>query len=125
VLKNLNSELIAIQEKSNSADPASLASSLTVLARLYSARGDYAKAERFFDQALAEDYKVFTETHPRVAIILNYQAQCYAAQGKYDLAEKIALRANTNLQQAWGPTNWRLATNFNTLATTYVWPEKV
>ena len=63
------------------------------LASLYEMRGDYARAERWYQEALRRRRAIRGERHPSVATVLNNLARMRLAQGQLMAAERLAREA--------------------------------
>ena len=70
-----------------------MAADLNNLASLFSDRGDYRRAEPFYELALATWEKAFGPNHPKVALALNNLGTLLAYKGDYARAEPLLLRA--------------------------------
>jgi tetratricopeptide (TPR) repeat protein len=97
----------------------SVATSLHDLAALYYTQGQYAKAEPFFEQALAIVEKAQGAEHPDVAHALNSLALLYLAQGQYAKAEPLFERALTIREKALGAEHHDVADSLHNLAALY------
>ncbi len=93
-----------------------IASVLGNLGGLWFSRGDYARAEHFFERTLAIQREVHGESHPAVALALNNLG--LARQGKGDLAaaERLHRRALEIREQTLGPNHPDVATSLNNVA---------
>lgn len=67
---------------------------MTLLARIYQAKGNYAKAETLYNQALSTLEETFTPEHCRVADVLHAQAQLYEEIGNVTKAIQAKKRAD-------------------------------
>lgn len=56
-------------------------------------RGDYAEAQRLFEQQIALTVKAYGPDHPKVAEVLFKLAKVHEAQGHHEDAEKLTKRA--------------------------------
>ena len=70
-----------------------MAASLTNLAGVYQAQGNYAEAESLYQQALAIAKKTLGPDHPKVATVLEKMARFYKKAGKQEEAEKFEEQA--------------------------------
>src|SRR5262249_21409741 len=93
--------------------------SLNNLALLHSATGAYAKAEPFYQRALAIEEKALGPEHPDTATSLNNLAALYSATGAYAQAEPLYQRALAINEKALGPEHPDTATSLNNLAALY------
>ena len=81
--------------------------------------GRYAKAQTFYENALAIREKALGPEHPDVAVSLNNLAALYDAHGQYSKAEPLYQRALGIWEKALGPEHPRVATGLNNLAELY------
>jgi CHAT domain-containing protein/Tfp pilus assembly protein PilF len=95
------------------------ATSLTNLALLYKAMGDYAKAGPLFRQALAIDKKALGEKHPGYATDLYNLAGLYRATGDYARAGPLYRQARDIRKQALGEKHPDYAQSVSGLAELY------
>ncbi len=95
------------------------AASLSDLALLYTAQGDYARAEPLFRQALHIEKQVLGDKHPDHATSLNNLAALYHDQGDYALAEPIFRQALGIRKQALGDKHPDSVVSLNNLAVLY------
>src|SRR5262249_27426800 len=70
------------------------------LASLYEMRGDYARAEKWYQEALRRRRAIRGERHPSVASVLNNLAHMRLAQGQLSAAERFAREALAIRQDA-------------------------
>jgi serine/threonine protein kinase/tetratricopeptide (TPR) repeat protein len=63
------------------------------LASLYEMRGDYARAEKWYQEALRRRRAIRGERHPSVATVLNNLAQMRLTQGQLAAAERLSREA--------------------------------
>src|SRR5262249_39116397 len=83
---------------------------------LYENRGDYAKAEPLYQQALGIREKALGPAHPEVATSLNNLAGLYHAKGDYTKAEPLYQRALRIKEKGLGPAHPSVATSLHNLA---------
>lgn len=97
-----------------------MALSLSNLAELYRAQGQYAQAEPLLRRALGIFEKALGPNYPDVALSLNNLALLYHAQGQYAQAEALFRRALAILETALGPDpHPDVATSLKNLAALY------
>jgi tetratricopeptide (TPR) repeat protein len=96
-----------------------LATSLSNLARIHRARGDYAHAEQLYKRSLAVDEKAFGPDHEEIANSLNNLAQTYRAQRKFSFAQPLYERALEIRERAVGPDHPEVALTLDNLAQVY------
>jgi tetratricopeptide (TPR) repeat protein len=89
------------------------------LGRFYVEQGDYAQAQRWFEQGLAVCQERLGEEHPDVASSLNNLAALYCSQGGYEQAEPLYKRALAIAEKVLGPEHPNLASSLNNLAGLY------
>jgi pentatricopeptide repeat protein len=105
--------------RGESGNPDRLATSHSVLARLYGAQGKYAEAESYYELMIEERIKALGAAHPDLAIDQHYLAEFYVTQGRFEEARRIEKAAITVLEKSLGPANWRTSASLSTLATIY------
>jgi tetratricopeptide (TPR) repeat protein len=71
------------------------AAAMSVLARLYQAKGNFRDAEKHLNAALAINKQQLQPNHPNIAGDLGAMAQLYQAEGRFDEAEPLYQRALT------------------------------
>jgi tetratricopeptide (TPR) repeat protein len=86
---------------------------------LYFVQGDYAKAERLFQQAIAIYEKALGPDDPIVAMPLNNLAGLYEAQRDYAKAEPLYDRSLAVREKAFGPDHPEVALALENLASLY------
>jgi CHAT domain-containing protein/tetratricopeptide (TPR) repeat protein len=86
---------------------------------LYRSQGQYAKAEPFYEQALAIRKKSLGEAHPDYASSLNNLAVLYESQGHYAKAEPFYEQALAILKKSLGEAHPDYASSLNNLAALY------
>jgi CHAT domain-containing protein/Tfp pilus assembly protein PilF len=96
-----------------------LAESLTKLASVYDAQGEYAKAEPLYKQALEIYRHVLGEKHPNFGATLNNLASLYQSQGDYAKAEPLYKQSLEIYRQVLGEKHPDFATSLNNLAALY------
>jgi lipopolysaccharide biosynthesis regulator YciM len=96
-----------------------LAASLNNLAGLYEAKGEYDRAEPFYQRSLKIKETSLGEDHPSVATTLNNLAGLYEAQGCYDRAEPLYLRSLKINETSLGEDHPSVAMTLNNLAGLY------
>ena len=92
--------------------------SLNNLANLYSAKGDYAKAEPLYQRALAIWEKALGPDTP-TSLISQQPRHLYSDKGDYAKAEPLYRRALAIREKALGPEHPDVATSLNNLADLY------
>jgi CHAT domain-containing protein len=107
------------QRRSRYIENPGIAAPLNNLADLYSARGDYAKAEPLYQRALNIWEKVMGPEHPYVAEVLDNLADLYREKGDYAKAEPFYHRALTIIENAFGPEHPVVASILKGLARLY------
>jgi tetratricopeptide (TPR) repeat protein len=71
-----------------------VAATLTNLAGVYQAQGNYAEAESLYQQALAIVKKTLGPDHPYVATVLENISELYKETGRMNEAKRFEERAN-------------------------------
>ncbi len=82
-----------------------LASSLTWLGYLYTAKDDYKKAEEFYQSALTIQQSQGKENDPSVSNTLNHLSQLYDVQGRNEEAESFAQQLLTISKKSLSENN--------------------
>jgi CHAT domain-containing protein len=93
--------------------------SLTKLAQLYQAMGDYPKALPLFEKARDLTKKLLTERHPNYATSLNNLAVLYHAMGDYQNAVPLSEKARDLTKKILTENDPSYATSLNNLAVLY------
>ena len=125
--EQLEKESIQIKEKASisaQASPSSFISnhdslsvSFVTLARIYRELGKISEAEEKYKQAVDEMITARTSEGRRVAIMKNYRAEFYAAEGQnLPLAEQLELEALAILKKGFEPDHWFVSRSLSTLA---------
>jgi tetratricopeptide (TPR) repeat protein len=96
-----------------------VATSLSNLAELYYAMGEYPKAEPLFEEALRIRRKVLGPKHLDTALSLNNLALLYHAMGEYAKAEPLLEEALRIRQKVLGKEHPDVAVSLNNLAELY------
>jgi CHAT domain-containing protein/Tfp pilus assembly protein PilF len=96
-----------------------VASSLYDLANLYWIKGDYAKAEPFYQRALTISEKALRRAHPDVSNSLNDLANIHFIKGEYAKTEQFYQHILTIGEKALGLEHPEVARYLNNLATLY------
>jgi tetratricopeptide (TPR) repeat protein len=86
-------EGLDIREKSLHAEHRDIATSVSLLGRLYFVAGRYAEAEPLYLRSLAIWEKALGPDHPYVGTSLRERANLYRDQGKYAAAEPLYIRS--------------------------------
>ncbi len=110
---------LALAEQHKDADPETLGDSLSILALLHEALGDYAKAEPLYQRALAVREKALGTDDINVGQVLNNLAALYQFQGRLADAEAFYKRSHAIFEAALGPEHAAVATSLNNLAELY------
>ena len=92
---------------------------INVLAFLYESRGNYAKAEPLFKQALSIREKALGPDHLDVADSLDVLAGLYQSQKRYAEAEPLLKRALSIREEAFGRNDPRISDSLYALAGLY------
>jgi hypothetical protein len=95
------------------------AMSLSNLASVYDSKGDHARAEPLFVQALEIQKKALGEAHPDYAAILDDLASLYASQGHQVRAESLFGQSLEIRKKALGKTHPDYAESLNNLGHLY------
>ncbi|MEO8420083.1 MAG: tetratricopeptide repeat protein [Hyphomicrobium sp.] len=93
------------------------AAAIGVLARLYQAKGDFAQAESYVNEAIAIDERELPPDHPNLASDLGALAQLYQVQGRFDEAEPRCKRALAISERTGDPAS--IGRDLNNLAWLY------
>ena len=94
-----------------------LSTSYVTLARIYRELGRTEDAERAFQSAVLEMTTARGNEGRRVAIMKNYQAEFYAAEGQnLHLAERLEEESLAILKTGFQPDHWFVSRSFYTLA---------
>lgn len=107
---------LAIQEKLADADETDLANSLNTLGSLYQDKGDFTRAEPFFQRAVALWEKSLGAEHLNVAVALNNLASLYHIKRDFARAEPLFQRALAIREKSLGPSHPDVALILNNLA---------
>ena len=110
---------MAIREKILGPKHTHTAASMNNLALLYQSMGDYARAERLFNRALAIKEKAVGPEHPATAISLVSLARLYQGMGDYARAEPLYIRTVAIFEKALGPNHPHTAISLNNLGMFY------
>ena len=108
-------EALAILEKVFGPDDPQVAMGLNSLAGLYREIGEYSKAKRLYERAIA----IFGTDNPHVASTLNNLALLYQDTGNYEMAETLFNSTLEITRKAHGPVHQNVATVLNNLAALY------
>ncbi len=96
-----------------------MATVLTNLALLHKDRGDYQRAEPYFQEALSLRERIFGPEHPEVATAASNLAELYRVRGDYTAAEPLYRRAIAIRETKLGPAHSELAIGLNNAAAMY------
>lgn len=83
---------MVVQEKIYGPDHHLVAPTWLTMAKIHQAKGDYAKAETLYDQALTSLEKAFASEHCHVADVLDAQVQLYKETGNVTKAAQAQKR---------------------------------
>ena len=119
-LCSLARKAIDMAEKHPGSAPPEVATSLSTLADLLRAQGQYAEAEGLYKHALAIDEKALGSDNPDVGVDLNNLAVLYEAQGRYALAESLHIRSLAIKEKALGYGHPEVAASLSNLAMVYL-----
>jgi len=86
---------------------------------LYTAMGEYAKAEPLLQEALRICQKVLGPEHPDTVTSLNDLAVLYWRMGEYEKARPLYQEALEICRKVFGPEHPHTATSLDNLATLY------
>lgn len=111
--------LLAMSLERETTDPLVYASLDHKIASYLVQRGQYAKAEPFYQRALHLREQALGSDHPDVASSLNYLGVLYFEQGKYAAVEPLYLRALEIREQVLGLDHLDVAYSLNNLANLY------
>ena len=92
---------LIMREKAFGEQHPDVALTLHNLARIYQAKGDYAEAERYCEQALAIYRKVRSPDHPDIARSLDTLGETYRILGNFSRAETLYKQALA-IDEKWG-----------------------
>jgi tetratricopeptide (TPR) repeat protein len=92
---------------------------LANIAHVYLNIGEYANAERFFQQSIEIETKIFGRNHPNVAYGLKGLGILYTRQGKYDEAETTFKQVLVIEENVFGPEHPDLVDTLERLALVY------
>jgi CHAT domain-containing protein len=109
---------LMIREKALGPEHPDLAVSLFQVATIYTKKGDYAKAEPFYNRALA--IRENGPEDPLLAFILENFATLYSERGNYSKAEPLYERSLNILEKIFGAEHFNVAIALNDLATLHV-----
>lgn len=112
-------EAIRIREAAQGKENAEYASSLTTLAILYRALGEYEQAESLYLEARDIRARVLGKNHSEYAGSLNNLGNIYRIMGEYDKAEPLYLEALEIRMKTIGKEHSDYATVLNNLARLY------
>jgi CHAT domain-containing protein len=110
---------LAIGEKELGSQHLGIAHSLSNLADVYKAKGEYAKAEPLYQRALLIRDKELGREHLDVTYSLEKLADLYYKMGNYAKAEPLYLRALLIREKVLGTEDLDVATSLNDLAALY------
>jgi CHAT domain-containing protein len=96
-----------------------VATSLFVLAGIYTMQGHYEQAESFYIQSLELRRSLLGERHQAVAASLNNLAYLYEAQGRYEKAKPLLIQSLALSRSLFGERHISVATSLNNLAYLY------
>jgi tetratricopeptide (TPR) repeat protein len=96
-----------------------VARTLNNLALAYYQKGDYEKAESFYQRSLAILVKAFGIEHPEVTTILINLGDLYRAKKDYQKAEPLYLRALAIREKVFGPDDPYVGQSINNLGELY------
>ena len=112
-------EALELSKKAFGLNHSQTASAAYMVARIYKAMHDYAKAEAFFQHSLQINEKALGPMDPQVASELNNLAELYRSTEAYAKAESLYQRALTIRETALGPDDEDVATILSNLASLY------
>ncbi len=110
---------LLIQEEALPPNPLELASSLNMLAGLYTHQGRYTEAERLCQRALAIAKQKLGPMNPNIATLLNNLGEVYRSQGKHAEAESLYQQALAIDKEILGVMHPEVAASLNNLALLY------
>ena len=117
--ERLHLRALAIREKTLGAEHQDVAQTLYNLGRIFSAAGDYDKAENYTRRSLIIFEKALGADHQFVSYSLNLLAAIYKFKGDYSGAETLFLRTAA-LKEKVSPLHPELGGTLTNLATVYV-----
>ena len=89
--------------KSNTATPpAQMAAALSCLASVYRREGKKGLAEELWLRALEEDRRSVGEEHPQAAVVMEFLAELYSSEKRYDEGRQQAAHANSIMVRYFG-----------------------
>jgi CHAT domain-containing protein/Tfp pilus assembly protein PilF len=110
---------LEIRERLLGTEHRDIADTINSLASIYTARGEYVKAEPLHRRALALREEALGKDHQDTATSLNNLAYLYVLQGKPREAEPLYKRALAIYEKALGKDHLYIATSVNNLGTVY------
>lgn len=89
-------------EKDADTPPAQLAAALSCIASVYRREGKNGLAEEMWLRALEEDRKSIGEEHPQAAVVMEFLAEVYSSEKRYEEARQQAAHANSIMVRYFG-----------------------
>ena len=120
VAEQLYLRALAIREKTLGAEHQDVAQTLYNLGWMFTAAGDYAKAETYIRRSLSIYEKALGAEHQFISYPLNLLAAIYKFKGDYDSAETHFLRAAALKEKTQSPLHPELGGTLTNLAAVHV-----